>query len=178
MRIHNVVSIPVPLENKIEAMDRRTGRDFCSFLGPDEEWAYKISIELGQIPYQEIPALLNLADALVQPGTDNSFNEYRLPGKLPEFFAMGRPLILPRTNVGRFVEHGKEAVVLDKVGALDIVETVLKLRADKGQAERLAAGAVAFAREHFDWKKNANGLAAFYETTAYSRNGSNAGALA
>ena len=156
----------------------RTGRDFCSFLGPDEEWAYKISIELGQIPYQEIPPLLGLADTLVQPGADNSFNEYRLPGKLPEFFAMGRPVVLPQTNVGRFVEDGKEGVVLDKVDALGIVETVLKLRGDKGQAERLAAGAVAFAREHFDWKKNANALAAFYEMTAYSRNKGNAGAPA
>src|SRR5205814_1029183 len=78
----------------------RTGRDFCSFLGPDEEWAYKISIELGQVPYQEIPALLSLAEVLVQPGADNAFNEFRLPGKLPEFFAMGRPVILPRTNIG------------------------------------------------------------------------------
>jgi glycosyltransferase involved in cell wall biosynthesis len=156
----------------------RTGRDFCSFLGPDEEWAYKISVELGQIPYQEIPGLLSLADVLVQPGANNSFNEYRLPGKLPEFFGMGRPILLPRTNVGRFVEDGKEAVVLDKVGALGIVETVLKLRADKEQAERLAAGAVAFAREHFDWKKNANALATFYETTADSRNGSDSGAAA
>src|SRR5256886_8998405 len=109
----------------------RTGRDFCSFLGPDEEWAYKISIELGQIPYQEIPALLNLADALVQPGTDNSFNEYRLPGKLPEFFAMGRPVILPRTNVGRFVENGRDAVVLDRVDALGVVEALLALRRDE-----------------------------------------------
>ncbi|HSP44987.1 MAG TPA: hypothetical protein VLO30_03260, partial [Chthoniobacterales bacterium] len=57
----------------------RTGRDFCSFLGPDEEWAYKISIELGYVSYREIPALLSLADVLVQPGADNAFNEFRLP---------------------------------------------------------------------------------------------------
>jgi len=157
----------------------RTGRDFCSFLGPDEEWAYKISIELGQIPYQEIPPLLSLADALVQPGADNSFNEYRLPGKLPEFFAMGRPVILPRTNVGRFVHHGQEAWVLDKVDALGIVEALLELRAHKDLGDRLARGAVAFAREHFNWKKNAGELAAFYEATVpHSANKINAAATA
>jgi len=144
----------------------RTGRDFCSFLGPDEEWAYKISIELGQIPYQEIPALLSLADALVQPGADNSFNEYRLPGKLPEFFAMGRPVILPRTNVGRFVRHGEEAWVLDKVDALGIVDTLLALQRDEALSKRLAAGAGAFAREHFDWGKNTRALAEFYRHAA------------
>ncbi|MFL6589859.1 MAG: glycosyltransferase family 4 protein [Chthoniobacterales bacterium] len=141
----------------------RTGRDFCSFLGPDEEWAYRVSIELGQIAYQKIPELLSLADVLVQPGGDNAFNEFRLPGKLPEFFAMGRPVIVPRTNLGRFVRHGEEAWVLDKVDALGIVATVLELQRDKSLGERLAAGAVAFALEHFDWKKNTDDLAAFYE---------------
>jgi glycosyltransferase involved in cell wall biosynthesis len=144
----------------------RTGRDFCSYLGPDEEWAYKISIELGHIPYQEIPTLLSLADVLVQPGADNSFNEFRLPGKLPEFFAMGRPVILPRTNLGRFVRHGEEAFVLEKVDALGIVDAVLELRSQKALSERLAAGAVAFARENFDWKKNTQTLMTFYDTNS------------
>ena len=144
----------------------RTGRDFCSFLGPDEEWAHKVAIELGHVPYQEIPAVLSLADVLVQPGTDNTFNEFRLPGKLPEFFAMGRPVLLPRTNLGRFVRHREDAWVLDKVDALGVVDAVLQLRGDTALRERLAAGAVAFAREHFDWKRNACALAAFYQKTS------------
>ncbi|HEV2803341.1 MAG TPA: glycosyltransferase [Chthoniobacterales bacterium] len=144
----------------------RTGRDFCSYLGPDEEWAYKVSIELGHVPYQEIPGLLSLADVLVQPGADNSFNEFRLPGKLPEFFAMGRPVILPRTNLGRFLRHGEEACVLEKVDALGIVDAVLELRSQKALSERLAAGALAFARENFDWKKNAQSLMTFYDANS------------
>ena len=144
----------------------RTGRDFCPFLGPDEEWAHRVSIELGRVPYQEIPGILSLADALVQPGADNAFNEFRLPGKLPEFFAMGRPVIVPRTNAGRFVRHGEEAWVLDKVDALGIVDAVLELQRDRVLSERLAAGAATFAREHFNWQKNAGSLAAFYSRIA------------
>lgn len=147
----------------------RTGRDFCAFLGPDEEWAYKVSIELGHVSYQEIPSLLSLAVVLIQPGGDNAFNEFRLPGKLPEFFAMGRPIILPRTNLGRFVRHGEEAWVLDKVDALSIVESVLELHRNKELSERLAAGALTFAREHFDWKTNASELAAFYDKLTYQQ---------
>lgn len=141
----------------------RTGRDFCSFLGPHEEWAYAISVDLGHVAYQEIPPLLSLADALVQPGGNNAFNEFRLPGKLPEFFAMGRPIILPRTNLGRFVRHGEDAWVLDKVDALSIVAAIQEIRADTALSERLAAGALAFARQHFDWSVNTRTLAAFYE---------------
>ena len=144
----------------------RTGRDFCPFLGPDEEWAYRISVELGHIPYQEIPQILSLADMLVQPGADNAFNEFRLPGKLPEFFAMGRPVILPHSNVGRFVRHGEEAWVLDKVNALGIVNAVLGLRQDQELSERLASGAAAFCRQHFNWRQNAGALTSFYEEIA------------
>jgi glycosyltransferase involved in cell wall biosynthesis len=141
----------------------RTGRDFCPFLGPDEEWARKISIELGYVPYQEIPAILSLADVLVQPGADNAFNEFRLPGKLPEFFAMGRPVIIPRSNVGRFVRPGEEALVLNRVDALGIVNCVVNLRGNKTLRDRLGTGATEFCREHFNWKKNASALVRFYD---------------
>jgi glycosyltransferase involved in cell wall biosynthesis len=144
----------------------RTGRDFCSFLGPDEEWAHRVSIELGHVSYHEIPSLLSLSTVLVQPGADNAFNEFRLPGKLPEFFAMGRPVILPRTNVGRFVCHGEHAWVLNKVDALGIVEAVLQLRENKALNDRLALGAAEFGRQHFSWQKNAAALAQFYDEIA------------
>jgi glycosyltransferase involved in cell wall biosynthesis len=144
----------------------RTGRDFCPFLGPDEEWARRVSIELGHVPYQEIPAILSLADVLVQPGADNAFNEFRLPGKLPEFFAMGRPVILPHTNVGRFVRHGEQAWVLPKVDALGIANAVRALRQDQALSERLATGATQFYRQHFNWKNNTRGLVEFYQQVA------------
>jgi glycosyltransferase involved in cell wall biosynthesis len=79
---------------------------------------------------------------------------------------MGRPVILPHTNVGRFVRHGEEAWVLPKVDALGIVNAVRALRADKALRERLAAGATDFYRRHFNWKSNTRGLAEFYERIA------------
>jgi glycosyltransferase involved in cell wall biosynthesis len=141
----------------------RAGKDYCPFLGPDEKWARQVSVDLGYVKHVDIPRVLGLADFLVQPGTDDAFNEYRLPAKLPEFFAMGRPVLLPRTNVGRFVRHGQEAWVLPKVDALGIVDTLRMLRADEELMSRLSAGALAFCREHFDWNRNAATLEEFYE---------------
>jgi glycosyltransferase involved in cell wall biosynthesis len=141
----------------------RAGKDYCPFLGPDEKWAREISIDLGYVNHVDIPRVLGLADFLVQPGANDAFNEYRLPAKLPEFFAMGRPVLLPLTNVGRFVRHGHEAWVLPKMDALGIVDAIQTLRTDEQAASRLAAGALAFCREHFDWKKNAGALERFYE---------------
>ena len=141
----------------------RTGRNFCDFLGPDEEWAKNISLDLGHLDYSDIARVVSLADVLIQPGTQNAFNEYRLPGKLPEFFAVGRPVIVPETNLGRFLRHGENAYVLPKVDALGIVDAVRAIKADPGLAARLARGASDFCAEHFDWKKNTEGLETFYD---------------
>jgi glycosyltransferase involved in cell wall biosynthesis len=147
----------------------RAGKDYCPFLGPDERWGRRVSVDLGYVRHVDIPSLLGLADFLIQPGTDDAFNEYRLPAKLPEFFAMGRPLLLPLTNVGRFVRHGHEAWVLPKVDALGIVDTLKKLRADEGLRSRLSAGALAFGDEHFDWGKNTAVLETFYKQIRLAR---------
>ncbi len=141
----------------------RAGKDYCPFLGPDEKWARSVSVDLGYVRHVDIPAILGLADFLIQPGTNDAFNEYRLPAKLPEFFAMGRPLLLPLTNVGRFVRHGDEAWVLPKMDALGIVDTLKALRADEELMSRLSTGALAFYDAHFSWSKNAAALETFYE---------------
>lgn len=146
----------------------RAGEDHCTFLGTDDRWARQHSIELGYLKHTDIPRVLNLADYFVQPGVADEFNEYRLPAKLPEFFALGRPVILPRTNVGRFVRDGEEAIVRDKVDALAICETVKQLNLDQPLAQRLSAGALEFGRRHFDWEKNSAQLAEFYERVLHA----------
>ena len=152
----------------------RTGRDFCTFLGPDEGWARDISIDLGHVDYQKIPALLSLADVLIQPGGGNAFNEYRLPGKLPEFFAMGIPVILPNTNAGRFMRHGEDAWVLPKVDAITCATAVKALQTAPHLHARLGAGALEFSARRFDWQKNTATLSQFYEEViAGKTNGAN-----
>ncbi len=73
--------------------------------------------ELGPIPWREIPGYLALADAFVQPGAPDDFNRYRLPSKLPEFLAMGRPVILPHCNIGHDLTHGENALLLEEGNA-------------------------------------------------------------
>jgi glycosyltransferase involved in cell wall biosynthesis len=147
----------------------RTGKDFVEFLGPDEEWARSVSVDLGYVDYDDIARVLSLADLLVQPGAKNEFNEYRLPGKLPEFFAMGIALVLAETNVGRFVRHGEEAWVLPKVDALAVVDAVQTFRRNPQLAEQLGRGAYEFSRQRFDWATNTAGLEAFYNEVAAVR---------
>ncbi len=151
----------------------RAGRDYYPFLGSDEQWARKYSVELGYVKHTEIPRVLSLADVLIQPGMDGPFNECRFPSKLPEFFAMGRPIILPHTNVGRFVEHGEHAWVLPKVDALSIVETLQRFRQDEAIVIRLGQGAQRFYEEHFHWEGSGRKLEQFYYQVLHHELGAN-----
>ena len=76
--------------------------------------------------------------------------------------ALGRPVILPRTNLGTRVRHGIDAYVLDRADADGIAGAVRTLRADPALSDRLAQGATAFAAQHFSWRRSAAALAKFY----------------
>jgi glycosyltransferase involved in cell wall biosynthesis len=118
--------------------------------------------DLGDIPWREVPGYLALADAYVQPGAPDDFNRYRLPSKLPEFLAMGRPVVLPACNLADDLSEGENALLLHRGDALEIASRVEQLMDDRALGERLSRGARDFAEEHLSWPRNAAALAGFY----------------
>jgi glycosyltransferase involved in cell wall biosynthesis len=142
------------------------------FGGPDPRSFRALGdgvIELGPIPWREIPAYLALADAYVQPGPPDDFNRYRLPSKLPEFLAMGRPVILPHCNIGNDLTHGEDALLLEQGNALEIVARIEDLLADRKLATRLGEGSRRFAAEQLSWQANTAGLASFLRGASASQ---------
>ena len=140
----------------------RAGGDWTRFLGEDDSWARSYEVALGPQPHQRVPEILSLADLLVQPGRPDPFNDFRFPSKLPEFFAMGRPVILPATNVGLHVEHGRHAWVLPRADAVGIAQAARTILADPGLRARLSAGALEFTKKSLDWGRSAEKVLAFY----------------
>ena len=141
----------------------RTGLDQVDFLGDLVAPVAPHVLSLGQIlHHHHLPPLMALADIFVQPGVPDAFNDYRFPSKLPEFFALGRPVVLPRTNLGATLRHGTDAWVLDRADTAGIAGAVRTLRADPVLAEKLGRGAVAYAAQHFSWRRSAATLAKFY----------------
>lgn len=119
--------------------------------------------DLGFLPRPDIPKLLAAADVLVQPGSANPFNDFRFPSKLPEFLASGRPVILPRTNIGRFLADGENAMLLDQGDAFEIADKVVTLAGDPLMRRALGDRGRQFAQEWLTWDGNVRKIETFYE---------------
>jgi glycosyltransferase involved in cell wall biosynthesis len=120
---------------------------------------------LGDVPARSLPGVIAAADALVQPGRPDAFNDYRFPSKLTIFFASGRPVILPRANVGRHLADGHHALLLGDGDEADIAGRIEALMADPDLRRRLGENGRAFARAHFAWPDIAARVAHFYRET-------------
>lgn len=140
----------------------RAGLDTVDFLGDLAAAVAPHVISLGLVANHRLPDLMALADYFVQPGVDDAFNRYRFPSKLPEFFSLGRPVILPRANLGTYLRDGTDALVLDRADAGNIASAVQRLQADPSLAQQLSVGATAFAQANFSWRRAADKLNLFY----------------
>ncbi len=86
---------------------------------------------------------------------------------------MGKPTILPATNIGLKMEPKKDALVLPRVDATAIVDAVEMLEGDgllsdvasATLRDRLSEGSYNFAKTNLDWHKNSQSLKSFYESS-------------
>ncbi|MBT5900667.1 MAG: glycosyltransferase [Opitutaceae bacterium] len=142
----------------------RTGRETEEFRQLTKDLIVGHLINVGFVKRaKDLPILMSMADVFVQPGSPGAFNDFRFPSKLPEFFSIGRPVILPASNLGKQVEHGRDAFVLDEANADAIAEAVKSIREDPALSKRLAEGSQRFAAAHFSWQISAEKLAGFYQ---------------
>ena len=153
----NQRSVPVKLV--------RLGQDYVDFKTDLRQFVEPHVADVPFRPRDEVPLYYALADAFVQPGRPGDFNDYRVPSKLPEFFAMGRPVVLPATNVGAVANDGEECLHLREGDAADIASKLERIFRDEELRRRLGAGARSFAERQFSWQASAQRLYAFYCST-------------
>jgi glycosyltransferase involved in cell wall biosynthesis len=140
----------------------KTGKDdvpVAEAVGFDPAAAGVIAVGLVERPF--LIDLMKCADLFVQPGAPGPFNDYRLPSKIPEFMAVGRPIILPATNVGLRLADGAEALLLRSGSAEEIAARVEAALADPALGTRLGQGARAFAERTYVWERQGRKLMDF-----------------
>jgi glycosyltransferase involved in cell wall biosynthesis len=119
--------------------------------------------DLGFVSRTRVAELVMTADVLVQPGGPSEFNDYRFPSKLPDFLVSGRPVVLPDTNIGRFLIDGQHALLLQQGDAREIFAAVARVADEPDLAKRLGEGGRAFALENLTWAGAVDRLATMYE---------------
>ncbi|MBE9241974.1 glycosyltransferase [Synechocystis salina] len=143
----------------------RTGIDNnLDFLGENDLWVKEYVREMGWVKRAEIPSILSIADILVQPGGPDEFNDYRFPSKIPEFLAMGKPVILPRTNIANHLTHLVNSFILSDVNCYSLVETIDFLMDNPEIRSKIIQGGLEYAKNHLDWGKNSEKLLEFYDS--------------
>lgn len=148
----------------------KTGKDdvaMADVLGYAPEDHGVISLGLVDRPF--LIDLLKCADLFVQPGAPGVFNDFRLPSKLPELLAIGRPVILPATNLGLRLKHGVEAMLLKEGSAAEIAGHIEAVLADPMLAEALSRNARVFAKRTYSWERQGRKLAAFLKQIQRAR---------
>ena len=120
-------------------------------------------MDLGFCPRDDIPRLLAASDVLVQPGRAGDFNDFRFPSKLPEFLVSGIPVVLPRTNIGRFLRDDFDCVLLEEGNALEIAAKLEPLLDDPERRTRIGAAGRAFALRELTWPKGAARIKELYD---------------
>jgi len=120
--------------------------------------------DLGMLPKHELPDLLALADVFVQPGGIDPFEDLRLPGKVPEFLAMARPVVMPDVNIAHLFRDGLDAVLLRTGSAEEIAAKCVDLFSDPQRAGSIGRAGRLLAEKYFDVRSQARLLEDVYNT--------------
>jgi glycosyltransferase involved in cell wall biosynthesis len=121
-------------------------------------------LDLGWVSRRRVAEIISAADVLVQPGSSGEFNDYRFPSKLPNFLASGRPVVLPKANIGMYLHDGENALLLEHGHAAEIAEKVHRIIVDPALAQQIGGAGRAFAIEQLSWTTNIQPVIELYET--------------
>lgn len=119
--------------------------------------------ELGFVERGRVPEIMGMADVAVQPGDGDYFNAHRLPAKVPEYLAMGKPLIMGDTNIGRELASADAALVLPGMSPRHMADAIAGLLNAPDDAAAMAARGREFARHRFSREAVIPLLEKFYQ---------------
>ena len=148
----------------------RTGPFPLDFLEHFSSDLKSVILDLGVLPKKDLPDLLALADVFVQPGHNTPFEDLRLPGKIPEFLAMGRPLLIPDANISDLFTDGMNVIILRHGSAEEIATKCIDVFKDPKRANKIGREGRKFGKKYFDVKSQAHRLEKVYKTACNNFN--------
>ena len=120
-------------------------------------------VATGTVSRERLNEYLGAADVALMPLSDHLANRARFPGKVGDYLAAGRPVVMnPVGDIARILRAEGLGVFCEEGGGPMAVE-MERLMKDPARAEELGRRGRAFAEERFNWEREAGRLLAVYE---------------
>jgi glycosyltransferase involved in cell wall biosynthesis len=131
---------------------------------------YKIKkgiLEIGIVPFQEIPMYLACADVLLLPFTNKICNIGRGPIKLGDYMAAGRPIITQPVGDLKNIFQDEEPIgLLAGDTPEEFAEAICYLLDNPDHAEQCGRNARKLAEKRYSWDQSTDTLESFYKRFA------------
>lgn len=111
----------------------------------------------GRVPHGDVKDYIRLFDIAVSPKT----TFYASPMKIPEYMAMGKPVVAPKSpNITDLLDDGETGLLFVPEDADSLEQALGALMADGRKRERMGAAALEKARSGMTWERNAQRVVA------------------
>lgn len=116
----------------------------------------------GVVPFSEIPRYLCACDIQLLPLNDNAANRARLPNKLCDYLAAGRPIVASDVGESGDIIKNRKIGLAAREGAKGMADACLQLLANPGQMENYGRQARKMAETDFSFKNLSEKMDDFY----------------
>jgi GT2 family glycosyltransferase/glycosyltransferase involved in cell wall biosynthesis len=130
----------------------RTGPNSLPFIDELGELANIKIRDIGIVDKKKLPSILSLADVYVQPGEVNDFEDLRLPGKIPEFFAMGKPVFIPNVNIAPLFVDQQDVIILQSADPNRMADQIAGVLNSRELMSYMGTRSRKIAEKYFDIK--------------------------
>jgi glycosyltransferase involved in cell wall biosynthesis len=117
----------------------------------------------GYVDDNDLEALYRSATALLLPLPDDDKSRTRMPNKLGEYLASGRPVVTCRVgDLTKLLTHGVNAYLAEAGDESGFAEQMLSVLRDPAAAERIGIAGQGVCATQLDFRAYASGLAQFF----------------
>lgn len=121
----------------------------------------------GQVAHEEVPAFLAACDILVIPRLDDEISRISFPSKLPEYLAMGKPVVASSTSDAHKVITDRVDGYLFTPGDTASFLSILHILEDERLRKHIGMAARETALSRFRWKSQSAILATRLRAVVY-----------
>lgn len=106
---------------------------------------------ISSLEHHRVPNFLNSCDVLIIPRLKNRVNDISFPSKLPEYLAMGKPVVASYTSdTFKIIDDGESGVLFEPGNKQELIDKLIILK-DKNFRDKLSKNARYLSESKLNW---------------------------